>query len=42
MFEGAVSFPSAMRHYYEEGVYTEDADDWDWHSRWENNYFGNN
>ena len=38
-FEGAVSFPSAMRHYYEEGVYTDPADEWEWDSRWKDGYF---
>ena len=33
-FEGAVSFPSAMRHYYEEGAYTDAAGSWDWDKRW--------
>lgn len=37
VFEGAVSFPSAMRHYYEEGVYDPYAD-WEWDDRW-NGYF---
>ena len=30
VIEGAVSFPNHFRHYYEEGVYAESADDWDW------------
>lgn len=28
--EGAVTFPNFMRHYYEDGVYTRPADDWEW------------
>lgn len=28
--EGAVTFPNLMRHYYEDGVYTRPAGDWDW------------
>ena len=28
--EGAVTFPNFMRHYYEDGVYTRSADDWEW------------
>lgn len=38
-FEGAVSFPSAMRHYYEEGVYTDPPSGWEWDDRWNDNYF---
>lgn len=30
VFEGAVSFPNAMRHYFEEGVYGKDSSAWDW------------
>ena len=33
VFEGAVSFPNFMRHYYEEGVYDPDAD-WPWEEGW--------
>ena len=28
--EGTVTFPNFMRHYYEDGVYTRPADDWEW------------
>jgi prepilin-type N-terminal cleavage/methylation domain-containing protein len=29
-FEGAVSFPNALRHYYEDGVYTTNSSSWAW------------
>ena len=30
VFEGAVSFPNHMRHYYEEGVYSSLSGAWNW------------